>query len=104
MELIRQIKESETQAKNIVEQARVNADQLLERACKERAEQTAEAQRQRRLAIERALESARHDGQTQAEQITAEGHRQIEILGQRCEGKIDGCVQRVLEAVRNLQS
>lgn len=104
MDLIRQIKETETRAKQTIDRARADADRLLEQARKRRAEQTAEAQRQRREAIERASESAQHDGQAQAEQLTAESRRQIQVLGQRCEGKIDACVQRVLEAVRNLQS
>ena len=102
MELIRQIKDAEAQAKQRVEQARTDANRMLEIARQNMAEQTATALQQRREAIEQASESGRQQGQAQADCLMAEGRQRIGALGQRCEGKIDTCSQRVIEAVRNL--
>jgi vacuolar-type H+-ATPase subunit H len=102
MELIRQIKAAEAQAKQLVDQGRTDANRMLESARQCTAEQTATAQQQRREAIERATEAGRQQGQAQADRLMAEGRQRIQALGQRCKGKIDACSQSVIEAVRNL--
>ncbi len=102
MELIRQIKQAEQEARDIVDQGRAETVLLAEEGRNKHAEQTSIAQAQRRKAIDEAVAQAQEQGQAEVEQLRAQSQEQIEQLRQRASARMDGCVERVVQEIGNL--
>ncbi|OQY06871.1 MAG: hypothetical protein B6I25_02960 [Planctomycetales bacterium 4572_13] len=100
MELIKQIKDTENQAKEIVEKAKQDAASLSEEAGKKRTERFKTAQQRRIKAIDEAISKAEQDGTVQVEQITDAGNEAISSLKSSCSEKSNTCVKKVLSQLQ----
>ena len=100
MELIKQIKDSEKQAKDIVEKARQDAVSLLEEAKKQRDDQLKQSQQRRIQSIEDSVNRAEQDGKTQTDQISQTGSEEISALDESTSAKIQACVEKVLSQLQ----
>jgi V/A-type H+-transporting ATPase subunit G/H len=96
MELIKQIKDAEKQAKDIVEKAKQDAASLLEEAKKQRADLLKQSQQRRIKAIDEAISRAEQDGKAQADQIAETGSEAVASMQASCSQKIQSCVEKVL--------
>ena len=73
MELIKKIKESETKAQEIIEQAKAEAVKQAEKGRENRLAATNEANHQRKQAIEAAVAEARSQASAEVERLKAQG-------------------------------
>ena len=100
MELIKQIKEAEAQAKEIVEQAKADAVAAAEDSRLRQAEQMSIAQEERKQAIDRALAEAEAAGQREVEELKSEGAEGRQRLEAKADANIDHCARRVMDYLR----
>jgi vacuolar-type H+-ATPase subunit H len=96
MELIKQIKDAEKQATDIIEKARQDAARVLEEANKQRTDLLRQAEQGRLNAIDEAVDKAEQEGQSQASKIAKAGKEEIDSLRASCSVKIQSCVEKVL--------
>ena len=96
MELIKQIKDAEKQAKDIVEKAGQDAALILEEAKKQRDDLLKQSRQRRNKAIEDAVKRAEQEGSAQADAITQAGSETISTLKESCSAKVGFCVEKVL--------
>lgn len=102
MELIKQIKEAEQQAGQIVEKARQDAVAMLDQAKTKRAEQLRQAQQQRIAQVEEAVAAAEKKGRIQVEQLSGQGGQEIAVLKAASAKKLGACVDQVLSHLAQL--
>ena len=102
MELIKRIKEAEKQAKDIVDQARTDAVAIAEETRRQTVVLDTRSQEDRRKAIEASVNSAQQQGQGQVETLVAEGQQQIQAATDAAAAKMDQCVDRVMNELKNL--
>lgn len=102
MELIKQIKDAENQAKDIVEKAKQEASAVIEAARKQRAERIQQAQKRRNQAIDDAVALAEQDGKAQTEQLSGQGQEQIAALKASASKKMQSCVEKVVSRVQQM--
>jgi vacuolar-type H+-ATPase subunit H len=100
MELIKQIKDAEKQAKDIIEKAGQDAGLILEEAKKHRDDLLKQSQQRRIRAIEDAVNRAEQQGKSQAEQILQAGAEKIAALKEFSSAKIKNCVENVLSRLQ----
>jgi len=100
MELIKQIKDAEKQAGDIVEKAKQDSASLLEEAKKQRADLLKQSQQRRIKAIDEAVVRAEQDGKAQADQIAQTGSEAVSSLKASCSGKIQPSVEKVLSCLQ----
>ncbi len=102
MELIKQIKEAETQAKGIIEQATADAAAIAEDSRARQAEQMNIAQEERKQAIERAVGEAEDAGQSEVEALKAQAAEEKQQLQASAGARIDSCAGRVMDYLRQM--
>lgn len=102
MELIKQIKEAEAQAKEIIEQAKTDAAAIAEDSRGRQAEQMNTAQEERKQAIERAVGEAEAAGQSEVEGLKARAAEDKQQLQASAGARIDQCVGRVMDHLRQM--
>ena len=102
MELIKQIKEEEAQAKEIIEQAKLDAATIGDSARRRQVELTVAAQTERRQAIERAVTEAEAAGQGEVESLKAKAAEEKQQLHANTGAKIDQCVGRVVDYLQQV--
>ena len=102
MELIKQIKEAEAQAKGIIEQAKVDAATIGEDSRTRQAEQMNIAQEERKQAIERAVGEAEAAGQSEVESLKARAAEEKQQLQAGAGAKIDSCAGRVMDYLQQM--
>lgn len=102
MELIKQIKEAEAQAKEIIEQAKLDAASIGDDARRRQVEQVSAAQAERRQAIERAVADAESAGQGEVESLKAKAAEEKQQLHASAGAKIDQCVGRVVDYLQQI--
>ena len=100
MELIKQIKDAEKQAKDIVEKARQDAAVLVEDTKKQHSDLQKRAQQRRVRTIDEAVKQAGQAGASQADEITQAGSKEIEALKASSSAKIQSCVDKVLSCLQ----
>ncbi len=100
MELIKQIKDAESQAKEIVEQAKADAVATAEDSRLRQAEQMNIAQEERKQAIDRALAEAEASGQREVEELKSQGAEERRQLEAKADASIDHCASRVMDYLR----
>ncbi|MCI0499163.1 MAG: hypothetical protein L0Y36_05735 [Planctomycetales bacterium] len=100
MELIKQIKDAEKQAKDIVDKARQDAALLVEESKKQRTNILREAQRRRLEAIEKAVADAQAAGKTQVEELNRQGGQDILALKAACSSKIQPCIDTIVSRLQ----
>ncbi len=102
MELIKQIKEAEAQAKGIIEQAKADAATIGEDSRARQAEQMNIAQEERKQAIERAVGQAEAAGQSEVESLKARAIEEKQQLQAGARARIDSCTGRVMDYLRQM--
>lgn len=100
MELIKQIKDAENQANDIIEKAKQDAALLLDEAKDQRAELLKQSQQRRIKAIDEAVSLAQQDGKAQADQIVRTGAEAVSSLKASCSQKLQSSVEKVLLRLR----
>ncbi|MHC4835691.1 MAG: hypothetical protein ACYTCN_07010, partial [Planctomycetota bacterium] len=73
---------------------------LAEETKKQHAELLKQAQQRRIEAIDKAVEQARQDGTSKADEITQAGSVEIAALNESASAKIPGCIEKVLSSLR----
>jgi len=102
MELIRQIKDAEKQAGDVIEKAGQDAALLSEQVQKERGEQLKTAQQCRIKAVDEAVSQAAQDGTAQVRQITETGSEAVSSLKAAYSSKANACVEKVLSQLQQV--
>ena len=97
MELIKQIKEAESQAKQILEQAKVDAVKLADEAKTKHADMLAQAEQERKQAIDAAVTKAETASMGDVENLKADAARRREELQADVKPKIESCVAKVMQ-------
>lgn len=102
MELIKQIKEAEKQAKEIEETAKQDAADILEEAKKQRADVLAQGRQHRNKAIDEAVAQAEQQGREQAELLTQVSDKKIASLKALYAAQTQVCIEKVLSQLERL--
>jgi vacuolar-type H+-ATPase subunit H len=96
MELIKQIKQAEQQAREMVEKAKRGAAEILDNTKQCQQDLQRQAQEQRRIAIQSAVENAELQGGKEAGKQAEQGKVQCESLLGGCRGRLDDLVHKVV--------
>jgi len=100
MELIKKIKEAEAQAQEIIDRARADTVRMAEEGRKKRQAALAEAEQQRKKAIESALTTAKADGLAEAQKLKEQARKERQQLRQKAEGKISAAAAKVMDYLK----
>lgn len=100
MELIRQIRKAEQEAKAIIETAKVDAVQMGESWAVKRSEELAKAEDERKAAILAAVAKAEEAGTSEVEALMSQGEQSRNDIANKARTKIDSAVQKVVESIK----
>jgi vacuolar-type H+-ATPase subunit H len=96
MELIKQIKDAENQAKEIVEKARKDAVARMEQVRIDHDGHLRKAQKNREEALVIAVAQAQEQTQSQVQELVDQGHKKIEAVAQASGGKMESCIAAIV--------
>jgi V/A-type H+-transporting ATPase subunit G/H len=99
MEIIKQIKAAETEAKEIIEKAKVDAVKIAEDFSTERETQLAAADKQRRDAVDKAVAAAEANGQAEVEKLIADGADQRQAMENKAKSNLDAAAAKVVAKI-----
>ena len=99
MEIIKQIKAAESQAKEIIEKAKADAVKIAEDFSNQRQEQLAAADKQRRDAVDKAVAAGQADGQAEVEKLMADGAGQRETMENTAKANLDAAAAKVVAKI-----
>ena len=102
MEIIKQIKAAESQAKDIIEKAKAEAVQIAEDFSKTSQKQQADADEKRRVAIGKAVEVAETAGKDEVDKLIADGSSLKSEMEKKAQTKIDAAASKVVEKICQL--
>ena len=94
MELIKKIKQAETQAKEFIEQAKSQVTNQAEDGRRSRQEALEKAEHERKKAIEDAIAQAESQGSAEVEDLKAQAENQRRQLHKKVSGKVSATAQR----------
>ncbi len=97
MELIKKIRQTEEQARGIVEQAKAGAAEKAEDGRKNRSRLLAEAEQARKKAIEAAVAVAQSQGVVEIEKLKTQAEKKQQQLRDKAARKMDSAVKKVME-------
>ena len=100
MELIKQIKEAETQAQKIIEQAKTDAANRAEEAQKGRIQTLEQARHERKKSIEVAVAAAQSQGLAEIEKLKAQAEKNRQQLRDKAQNKMAGAVTKVMDYLK----
>lgn len=100
MELIKKIKQSETQAQQILEDAKAAAAAKADQAREKRAEDREQAEDQRKKAVEAAVATAASQAHTEVDALKANARAQRQQLKNETQPKIAAAVDKVVNHLR----
>ncbi|MHC4115757.1 MAG: hypothetical protein ACYSSL_10655 [Planctomycetota bacterium] len=100
MDLIKNIKQAETQAQEIINKAKEQAAKQAEEGRLMHLESLSKAESGRKKAIEEAVSAAQSEAKAEIEQLKARAETDRQQLGQTAQGKIDRAVARVLDYLK----
>jgi len=95
MELIKKIKQAETEAQHIVEKTRAEAAEKAEHGQQKRTEALAQAEHKRNKAIEEAVNTAQSQGLDEAKTLKTQAQNNRQQLRNKVDTKIAGAVTRL---------
>ena len=102
MELIKQIKDAENQAKEIVEKARKDASAKLEQVRLAYEQQLRAAQKERQQIINQAIVQAEKATEAQVAELIEQGRKQIEAVRSACQGRVDACAAKIVAKLEQI--
>lgn len=100
MDLIKKIKQAETQAKEIINKAKEEVVKRAEEGRLTHLESLSRAESERKKAIEEAVSAAQSEAKVEIEQLKAQAETDRHQLGQAAQGKMEGAVARVLDYLK----
>ena len=100
MELIKKIKQAEAQAQEIIEQAKAQIARRAEEGRQNQVETLAEAERERKKAIEAAVAAAQSQGLAEIDNLKAQAERDRQELRDKVKAKMAGAVAKVMDYLR----
>jgi V/A-type H+-transporting ATPase subunit G/H len=100
MELIKKIKEAETEAQRIIEQAKKDATESAQNARQAEQQALEQAESDRKKTIESAIAAGQKQGQAEAAGLKVEGQNQREELRDKAKTKMNAAVASVMEYLR----
>lgn len=100
MELIKKIKETETQALQIKEDAKAEAVRRAEEFQQRKRQSLDNAQQQRNKAIEAAVAEAKSQGLEQVKQLKAQAEKDRQQLHDKTNSRIDTAVASVMSYLK----
>ena len=101
MELIKQIKESEAQAQQIIERAKANSVESAEQDKASRLQAMEQAQKERKDAIAAAAAKAESQGLSEVQQLKAQAEENRKKLHQKVDGKMAAAVAKVMGYIKD---
>jgi len=101
MELIKKIKQAETQAQDIIDKARADVLKLADDGRRKRADATAAAETERKRALEAAVADAAAKGKTRVEQLKADSQDQRRALRDEVQPKMPAAVDKVVAYLKD---
>ena len=99
MELIKQIKQSEAQARQIIEQARADTAKQAEIARKSRQQALTKAEQERKKTIEAAVAAAQKEASAEVEKLNAKAENDRRQLRDNVKDKMAQAVGKVTDYV-----
>jgi len=100
MELIKRIKEAESEAQRIIEQAKADSAASAQQAKLAGQNMLSQAEHDRKKAIESTVAAARSQGQAEGGLLRAEGHKQRQQMRARTNSRMDAAVASIIEYLR----
>jgi vacuolar-type H+-ATPase subunit H len=100
MELIKKIKQTETQAQEIIEQAKADALGRTEKMREEQRLALEQAEQERKKATEAAVAQAQSQGLREAEQLKAQAEKDRRKLCDKANAKMAGAIAKVMDYLR----
>ena len=100
MELIKKIKQAETQAQETIEQAKAEAAALAEQGLKHRQQLLEKAQQQRKETIEAAIAMAHSQGLSEIENLKTQAEKDRRKLRSKVTDKIAPAITKVMDYLR----
>jgi len=101
MELVKKIKEAEAHAEQIVVQAKADAVKQAEELKNQHQQNLAEAEQERKKAIEDAIGQAKSRGENQAEELKAKAEEQKNLLVKNCKDRLPQAVAKVTDYIKD---
>lgn len=99
MELIKQIRKAEQDAKGIIEKAKVDAVQMGESWAVKRSEELAKAEDERKAAILEAVAKSEEAGAGEVEALMSQGEQSRNDIANKARTKIDSAIQKVVDSI-----
>ncbi len=100
MELIKKIKEAETEAQRIIEQAKAESAEATLKARQAEQDVLEQAEHDRKKAIDSAIAAGQKQGQAEAQNLKAEGQKKREQIRAKAQTQINAAVSKVVEYLR----
>jgi len=100
MELIKKIRQAEAQAQEIIEQAKAGAAGKTEDGRKNRRRLLAEAEQERKKAIEAAVAAAQSQGLAEIERLKTQAGEKQQQLRDKAAGKMAPAATKVMDYLR----
>ena len=96
MELIKKIKQAETQAQEIIDQAKADAVNQAEENLQNRQEAIAAAEQERKKAVESAVNEAKSQGLKEVAALKTDAQEKRRQLKDQTKPKVAGAVEKVV--------
>jgi vacuolar-type H+-ATPase subunit H len=100
MELVKKIRQTEEQARKIIEQAKVEAAGQAEQGRDNRRRLLAEAKQKRRKAIEAAVAAAQSQGLAEIEKLKTQAGKKQQQLRDKAASKMSPAVAKVMDYLK----
>lgn len=100
MELIKKIKQAETQAQEIIEQAKVQAARQAEQDRLSREQKQEDAEQERKKAIEASVSAAESDGLADVNELKAQAENTRQQMREKTSAKTTAAVAKVLDHLK----
>lgn len=99
MELIKQIKKAESQAKELIEQSHAEAAEMAEAGSTQHQQQMAQAQQQRKEAISKAIIEGEKRGLKQAQTLKETAEKQRLDMQNNAKKKTHTAIAQIIEHI-----
>lgn len=100
MELIKQIRTAEQEAKAIIEKAKGDAVEMDESWAAKRSEELGMAEDHRKAAIVAAVAGAEEEGAVEVEALMSQGQQSRDEIASNARAKIGSAVQKIVEEIK----
>jgi len=101
MELIKKIKQSEAQARQIIDQAKADAAKQAEMGRQNRQQDLAKAEQERTKATEAAVAAAQKEAAAEVDNLKAKAENERQQLRDKANTKMPPAVAKVMEYLRS---